>query len=344
MLPGGLHALDNDPTWGQNSENAFAYHLSVNAPADGETETNFLAMDLDGGWTRINYADHFPELALKKMGNTYYYEFSMAVYDDSYDHSSPENSRSILEENKYMGLSMAYCDNDAPDGERDNFFGSVWVPEEASNDHWINADGFGSVRLVKEGTVLNTPVEAVGSIEDYQIIEKEVDHVIHQDIRQLFSDPDGDNLTYTVEWDEALLSFTIVDNQLIVNASPGYNSTTDVEVVASDGDTDARVAFKVFRVATSVEGLTDTYPAFTCYPNPFSDRITIEWSGQDIRGDHLILEVYNSAGQRIMLQSIAGFDAGISRYTIDLAKESPGQYIVKLKSEKRSYSRSIYKR
>ena len=52
-----------------------------------------------------------------------------------------------------MGLSLAYCDNDDPDEnpkKRDNFFGSVWVPETANNDHWKDADGYGTIMLISE--------------------------------------------------------------------------------------------------------------------------------------------------------------------------------------------------
>ena len=151
-MSGGLHVFDDNPTWGMNSENAFSYHIAVDAPADGETASDFVVCDIDGtNWPAVimNYADHFPELTMKKVGNKYYYEFSMAVYDDSYDDSNMEASRVTLVGNKEMAMSMAYCDNDTPGTTRDNFFGSVWVPESAFNDHWKNADGFGRVRLIK---------------------------------------------------------------------------------------------------------------------------------------------------------------------------------------------------
>ena len=170
---GGLHVFDDNAEWGANSENAFSYHITMNAPADGDMATDFVAADIDGtDWTdrvTMNYASHFPDLALRKDGNIYRYEFSLRIYDDTYDHADPEASRVILAANDLMGMSLAYCDNDQPDGERDNFFGSVWVPEEAYNDHWMNADGFGSIRLVSEGTSLNQPPVIKGIIADYQV-------------------------------------------------------------------------------------------------------------------------------------------------------------------------------
>lgn len=242
---GGLHALDNDPQWGENSENAFSYHLAVNAPEEGGVESSFLACDLDGGWAKINYADHFPELALRKVGNKYYYEFSMKVYADTYDHSNPEASRVTLKGNKVMGMSLAYCDNDSPDGERDNFFGSVWVPQSEYNDHWKNADGYGKVRLNKTGASLNQAVQVSGSIDDYQVNELNTDLVIHDNLSSVFNDPDGDILSYSASCSEAALSFKIEGQSLIVYATDEFEGSPEVTLVASDGPTQASIKFKI---------------------------------------------------------------------------------------------------
>ncbi len=146
--------IDEDKSGGvhnyEDTENAFAYHIVVDAPEEGEVNNDFVVCDMTGPVTTVNYASHFPDLAMKKTGNQYTWEFSLAVYDDTYDNSNPEASRVDLSEGKISGLSLAYCDNDDPEEEpktRDNFFGSVWVPEEEYNNHWINADGFGTIEL-----------------------------------------------------------------------------------------------------------------------------------------------------------------------------------------------------
>jgi len=247
-MSGGMHVFDDNATLGMNSENAFSYHIAVDAPADGETVSGFVACDIDGtNWPAdiMNYADHFPELTMKKMGNKYYYEFSMAVYDDSYDHSNMEASRVKLVGNKEMAMSMAYCDNDTPGTTRDNFFGSVWVPQEAFNDHWKDADGFGRVRLIKGSTSANTAVEISGSIDDYQVDEINTDLVIHDNMLSVFNDPDGDILSYTVTCPESVLIFKIEGNVLKVNASDAFAGSPEVTVTASDGLTSASVSFKI---------------------------------------------------------------------------------------------------
>jgi hypothetical protein len=101
----------------------------------------------------VNYASHLPEFALRKNGTKEIWEFSLIVYNDKYNDTSSSNdsARVKLIAGKVMGLSLAYCDNDHPEKEpkiRDKFFGSVWVPETANNEHWKNADYFGIVKLV----------------------------------------------------------------------------------------------------------------------------------------------------------------------------------------------------
>jgi len=147
---GGMHRIDQGA---ENAENAFSYHITLDAPADGDTTNTFAVYDLAGFWQVVNYDDHFPELAMRKDGNLYTWEFSLAVYADTFDTLNPKASRVDLSVGKIIGLSLAYCDNDAPDGVRDNFFGSVEVAHADSNSHWENADGYGTLELIAESGI-----------------------------------------------------------------------------------------------------------------------------------------------------------------------------------------------
>ena len=155
---GGRHVFDGTGStgqqWGTNAENAFSYHIYADCPEDNNVTTQCNALDSDGtGWgdrTFPDYSDHFPEFALRKTGNVYTREFSLIVYNDTYENDNKEGSRAQLQEGKIIGLSLAYCDNDNPDESpktRDNFFGSVWVTAAAYNDHWMDADDYGTVEL-----------------------------------------------------------------------------------------------------------------------------------------------------------------------------------------------------
>jgi hypothetical protein len=162
---GGLHVFDaKDSTnleWGSNAENAFSYHIYAPFPNEGKVTTEHFVGDIAGtSWSdarRVNYASHIPEFALRRTGTKAVWEFSLIVYNDTYNDTISNNdaARSQLKAGKLMGLTLAYCDNDHPEKEpkvRDKFFGSVWVPAAAYNDHWKNADYFGTVKLIPQSS------------------------------------------------------------------------------------------------------------------------------------------------------------------------------------------------
>lgn len=194
---GGLHVFDGTGSvgqnWGTNAENAFAYHLAANALDDGQAQTEFHALDIAGtNWGYPNqvirdYASHFPEFTMVRNGNTFIWEFSLIVHDDTYDHEDQEASIVTLEEGKIMGLSMAYCDNDDPEANplrRHHFFGSVEVPLHAHNSHWMDADWFGVAKLVGEGGV-HTRHTQNPAMEDFRIWH--ANGQIH--LKTLFAEP-----------------------------------------------------------------------------------------------------------------------------------------------------------
>jgi hypothetical protein len=134
-----------NPNTGKNIENAFAYHIYVDFPKKDEVNKTPVVEDIPGPRN-----DHLPEFAIRGSGTFYTREFSLKVYDSTFDSNDPEFSRVQLEEGKIMGLSLAYCDNDENDGQRDNFFGSVWVPADKYNNHWMEADDFGPAKLISD--------------------------------------------------------------------------------------------------------------------------------------------------------------------------------------------------
>ena len=344
-LSGGLHVFDNNAEWGQNSENAFSYHLAADAPADGETQSSFVACDIDGeNWpaTIMNYADHFPEFILKKSGNTYLYEFSMKVYDDTYDHGDPEASRVSLELDKELGLSLAYCDNDTPGTERDNFFGSVWVEEAAYNDHWKLADDYGRLRLVKAAGA-NQAVEVTGSIADFEITQLATDLEVHPDLGTVFNDPDGDPLEYEVSCDQIELTFTINGSSLLVHASAVFEGQADVSVTASDGLTEVTADFQISCNITGIEKRVSGQ-GLECYPNPFSSMLNLKLDLSPGMNDDMALEIYSMSGACLKSQKIHGFYGEQGVISLDLGGLPEGSYVLKLQAGHDRFTRVISKK
>jgi hypothetical protein len=162
---GGYHVFDgtanDEASLGLNAENAFAYHIFTRFPDSGGTSNNFRVEDIGGNnWGNIVtkiYNAHFPNFVLRKEGCINTWEFSLIVYNDTYSDENIETSRVILATNKVLGLSIAFNDDDEPEVNpiqtvRDNFIGSVAVTEAAYNDHWKNADDFGTLKLIS-GTI-----------------------------------------------------------------------------------------------------------------------------------------------------------------------------------------------
>ncbi|PID92904.1 MAG: hypothetical protein CSA96_01175, partial [Bacteroidetes bacterium] len=301
---GGLHALDNDATWGLNSENAFSYHLNVNAPAEGQSTSDFVAMDLDGEWARINYASHFPELRMKKTGKQYCYEFALKVYNDSYEHSNPEASRVQLTGNKEIGFTMAWCDNDEDSGEilRDHFFASTWVARADSNSHWINADGFGRARLIERGNSTNQAVELIGSIPDFIINAVNVEYVLCDDLNTIFKDPNGRPLSYTLSCDRSELDFSITESTLKVKALSSFGEQATVTVEADNGISTATAAFQVSFEPLGLGNRTQR-EALLCFPNPVSDQLNIEMNLESAYTGLAEIEVFTLNGMLIQQQN-----------------------------------------
>ena len=344
---GGLHVFDDNPTWGMNSENAFSYHIAVNAPEDGAVNNDFVVCDIDGtNWPAIimNYAGHFPALAMKKEGNRYLYEFSLKVFADTYDDADPEASRVTLTEGKEMGMSLAYCDNDTPGTERDNFFGSVWVPEDEYNDHWMNADGYGSVRLIKAGTSMNHAVEVVGSVPDVTVSETGVALVVHNNIGEVFRDPDGDPLTYEVTCGNTDLTFSIVDGVLSVTAAEGFTGEATAELSASDGATEATDLFTVIRDATGMEADITGLAPLSCYPNPFTDRLHVHLSMDPQTGRSGTLNLYAMNGKQVLSRKLNLPSGGQHTLELDLQDHPSGSYILEVTSGAEKHSLLVHKR
>lgn len=127
--------LDEDHSGGNHlyNFNAFAYHVS----------TIFDVVDNDQSDPAL-FNSHI-DAALSQFDSMYTWELSIKVFDDTYvDESSIPV---ILTHEKEMGFSLAYCDNDGS-ASRENFIGSKYLPENESNNSYIDASLFGTLTLI----------------------------------------------------------------------------------------------------------------------------------------------------------------------------------------------------
>lgn len=232
---GGEHKFD---TGESNAENAFSYHVNINQPDDGNTVSTATIEDIAGStWgTTRNYFSHFPEFTVKREGNKLTWEFSLQVHNDTYDNDNQSASLADLTEGKVMGLSMAYCDNDTPGTDRDNFFGSVEVTEERYNSHWENSDDYGVLSLVAATAAINHAPVATASIDDVEIANLDEEVTIVADLNENFSDEDGDALNFLASSDDTSLELVIDGSTLKATTKTGFSKEAIVTVIAEDDE------------------------------------------------------------------------------------------------------------
>ena len=127
--------------WHENNYGAFAYHCAINerdVVDPGDEDVNSICLN-----------DHIV-FDIDTVDNTHYiWELAVTLYDDSFDESNTSNTAVTLVENKEIGISIAYCDND--EWNRENFIGLVDVAEEHFNSSWQDADVFGKLTLMDSG-------------------------------------------------------------------------------------------------------------------------------------------------------------------------------------------------
>ena len=130
--------LDEDRSGGDHRYNhqAFAYHVSTEGHAiDQSTQQEAV------------YFDSHVNVAREQEGNTHYWELAISVYDDQFDENSSNNTPVTLSNQKQLGFSLAYGDNDG-NNSREHFMGSKQTHGNNNDEGYITADVFGSVVLV----------------------------------------------------------------------------------------------------------------------------------------------------------------------------------------------------
>lgn len=132
--------VDEDRSGGnhQYNNNAFAYHCNINYDVIDGAGTNGAVINC-----RNNIIMKMDTIA----ENRYLWEFAVKIFNDKFSYDNPDPSRVTLTSGKLMGFSIAYCDNDGG-RERDNFIGSVEMPDGHKNDSYINCDYFGTMLLI----------------------------------------------------------------------------------------------------------------------------------------------------------------------------------------------------
>lgn len=129
--------IDEDNSGGEHqyNHNAFAYHVAL----DGNV------VDMSTEKQGKLYNSHLESKRITKE-NTSVWEVKILVFDDTYK-DDEENTPIELLAGKNIGFALAYCDNDNSE-HRENFIGSIPIEGEDKNRGWIDANIFGTLKLI----------------------------------------------------------------------------------------------------------------------------------------------------------------------------------------------------
>ena len=186
--------VDEDHSGGNHlySYNAFAYHVST------------LFDVVDNGTTGSQLFNSHIDAARTRSDSLYTWELSIKIFDDTYVNES--SVPVTLTNDKEMGFSLAYCDNDAS-ATRENFIGSKYLQESESNDSYINASLFGTLTLVDPNA---------GPVEPESVVR------IDREELMLYPNPASDKLFYRFnDIPETAYTYSIIDiaGQIVLTGS-----------------------------------------------------------------------------------------------------------------------------
>ena len=139
---GGLHHYNH---------NAFVYNIGLNGQV----------LDLDTD-KKPRFFNHVTSKR-NTQGTLSTWEIEVKLYEEDFKKRRNYAPR-VLHENKEIGFALAYCDNDSS-WQRENYIGSVFVPEDYNNQGWINADIFGTL-ILKNSALENE------RLSEYMVVAK----------------------------------------------------------------------------------------------------------------------------------------------------------------------------
>lgn len=127
--------IDEDKSGGNHRYNhqAFAYHVSTEGHAIDKNTLEETA-----------FFDNHIQIERTRDGNKHLWEMAIKLYDDSFDENATDNTPVVIVNQKIIGFSIAYGDNDG-NSSRENFMGSKISHGNNNDDGYINSDVFGSI-------------------------------------------------------------------------------------------------------------------------------------------------------------------------------------------------------
>ncbi len=165
-------------------------------------------------------------------------------------------------------------------------------------------------------TILDNTTPEITSVISNQYIG-DANNSISINLEDYFTDADGEEVSFIVDYSTSYLSQTYSGNKLILNPLKYGLSTCSVTAY------DARNA----QVTQTFEVMVrDDDNAIDMYPNPVSDKVNFRM-GEDIDGT-LVVEIYNNNGVKVKTLSLP--ISTFSPASADVSDLGSGTYVVKM--------------
>jgi len=161
------------------------------------------------------------------------------------------------------------------------------------------------------------------------VSELNTELLLHDNLLSVFTDPDGDDLTFSVECNEAGLTFTMAGNELKASASSSFEGEALVTVTATDGEYEASTSFKMTAEITGISR-GERNEEITYYPNPVKQVLHIKLNLKSGYTGPVSFHLINMAGMEVLGQVSDHVAGGTGSISLDLSNETGAYYILKV--------------
>ncbi|MFQ5629521.1 MAG: T9SS type A sorting domain-containing protein, partial [bacterium] len=177
------------------------------------------------------------------------------------------------------------------------------------------------------------PPAVVNSIPDF-VKDVNFDAFVAADLKDIFSDPDGDSLEFSAKTDGNIIA-NINGSLLEMRSVPNYRGTSQITVSAKDLLFSVSDTFQVtMTVLTDIEDPTGeqlprVYELLQNYPNPFNPSTNIRYSLPEAA--QVKIEIFNTLGQRMAILVDEQKPAGYHKIAFNAHGFASGVYLYKLR-------------
>ena len=164
------------------------------------------------------------------------------------------------------------------------------------------------------------------------------------DLSMVFSDPNGDALTFSASSSDAAVATATVSGQTLTVEAVALGSAT-ITVVADDGNGGAASTSFTVNVPTAVAvedgdpGLPTTFALEPNYPNPFNPETRISFGLP--QSSEVRLAVFDVLGREVAVLVEARLEAGWHEATFEANDLPSGVYVYPLQTARQTLSRTM---